>query len=308
MQEQDEEADHIDEELNKKSPLILLLIDGLGVAPKNEGNIFSQLKLKTLSFLENNYPVILLSSLPGSVNQKYFSIGQGEEKSEEDLISKKELSSLSSIISDNSLKQLKIFESERFAPLTYFFNGLREDNLADEEWLVISPEKTSTKQNKEKSLTKKTFSALNKVLNSDDVPDFITVSLSQIDSLARTASMEEIKEEVLLTDKLLRLLVDKVLEKNARLLICSAFGNAEKIMDLGMGIKDNKPTQNPVPLFFVGHDFAGLSVGKGDVLNGDLSSLPISGSLSDLAPTILDLLSLEKADNMKGINLACNLN
>lgn len=291
----------------KAQPLVLLFLDGFGVAPINEGNIFSQLKLKTLAGVIRDYPVILLSAIFGSVNQRYFSLGLGEEKSEEEMSLKKELPCLSSIVSESSLKQLKIFESERFAPLSYFFNGLRENKLDNEEWCVVSSTDKNGKQRSQESLTKNIFLEITKALNSDDTPDLIVVSVSGIDTLARAGDIEALKKEILLIDRLLHNLTEKVLEKNARLLITSAFGNAEKILDIGMEIRDNKPTQNPVPLIFIGQDFAGLSAGKGDVLDSDMSSLPVLASLIDLTPTVLELLYLTKKDTMRGVNLARNI-
>ena len=151
LEQQDLNEDHQIKPTKKAQALIMLFIDGLGIAPANEGNIFSQLKLKTIDALIRDYPVIALSPIPGSVNKKYLSLGTGVEKTEEDLSSKKELSCLSSIMADNSLKQLKIFESERFAPLSYFFNGLREDKLVNEDWVAVSSTEKNDKQSERKS-------------------------------------------------------------------------------------------------------------------------------------------------------------
>lgn len=291
----------------KAQPLVLLFLDGFGVAPINEGNIFSQLNLKTLTGIIKDYPVILLSAISGSVNQRYLSLGLGEEKSEEEASLKKELPCLSSIVSDASLKQLKIFAGERFAPLSYFFNGLREDKLPNEEWCVVSSVGKNGKHLSQENLSKNIFLEINKALDAEEVPDLITVSVSGIDTLARAGNIEELKNFIVLIDKLLKNLTKKVLEKDARLLISSAFGNAEKILDIGMEMQDNLPTHNPVPLIFVGQNFIGLSAGKGDILDGDMSSLPVSASLLDLAPTVLELLYLTKKDTMSGVNLARNL-
>lgn len=296
-----------DDHIREKKPLILLLLDGLGVAQANEGNLFSNTKIPTIKKLIENYPVLLLKALNGTVNQRYLSLGSGVERSEEDLESKDSFSTLSSFLSANSIKQLKIFESNRFAAMTYFFNGLREEKFELEDWRAVSSTFKNGKDLNYESLTKKIFSELNKELDSNNVSDFIVVSLPTIDLAARTGDMEKTKKEIVLIDKLLGKLVDKVLNKNFQLMISSVFGNAEKMLDLGMEINDNSPTKNPVPLIFVGQDFKGLRVGRNDVLENDLSSLLLSGSLIDLGPMILDIFSLEKPDFMQGNSLIKDL-
>lgn len=296
-----------DDDLIGPAPLILLLLDGFAVAPENEGNLFSLVKTPTISQLSEDYPVLLLKSLEGNTNQKYLSLGTGLEKSVEDLNSKESLVSLSSVLSDNSIRQMKIFESNRFAALTYFFNGLREEKLPLEEWRVISSSLKNGKQLEHSLLTKKIFSELMTELDSEDMANFITVAIPSIDLAARDGDLEKIKKEIVLIDKLLTKLVDKVLNKNYRLIITSVFGNAEKILDLSMETIDNEPTKNPLPVIFVGQDFKGLRAGKNDVLEADLSSLLVSGSLSDLAAIILEILNLEKPESMPGKNLIDNL-
>ena len=296
-----------DDDLIGQQPLILLLLDGFAVAPENEGNLFSLVKTPTIANLSEDYPVLLLKSLKGSTNQKYLSLGTGVEKSEEDLNYKGEFVSLSSTLSENSIKQLKIFESNRFAALTYFFNGLREEKLPFEEWRIITSSLKNGEQLDHSLVTKKIFSELMKELDSDNIASFITVSIPSIDLAARAGDLEKTKNEIVLVDKLLTKLVDKVINKNYRLIITSVFGNAEKMLDLSMETSNNEPTKNPLPVIFVGQDFKGLSAGKNDVLDGDLSSLLVSGSLSDLASIILEILNLKKPQSMPGKNLIDNL-
>ncbi len=296
-----------DDYRSRPRPVILLLLDGFGVAPANEGNAFSQIKTPTINKLINDYPVALLSPLTGSVNQRYLNLGSSNSDEEVNIDSSETFLSLSSVLADKNLKQLKITESDRFAPLTHFFNGLKEDRFPLEEWQIISSTLKNGKSLSRELLTKKIFSELLKRLEESEIKDLIIVSVPGIDSAARTGNMEAARQEIALVDKLLKKLTEKVIEKNACLLISSAFGNAEKMLDLGMEINDNGPTRNPLPLIFVSSDFKGLRVGKTDVMNSDLSSLIVSGSLIDIAPTILEIMGLEKPESMKGESLAGNL-
>ena len=288
-------------------PVVLLLLDGFGVAQANEGNAFSNLKLPTLSKLINNYPVALLSPLEGSVNQRYLSLGTGDFKNEEDLSSQKKFLSLSSFLAEKNIRQIKITGSERFASLTNFFNGLEEDSFPFEDLHIISSSLKNGKQLSRENISKKIFAELLNKLDEENLADLIIVSEPAIDLSARHGNIELTKKEIIQIDKLLKKLVDKILEKNAVLLISSTFGNAEKMMDLGMEIEDNLPTQNPLPLIFVNPGFKGLRAGESDVLGGDLSSLNIYGSLIDIVPTILELLGFDKPEEFKGKALTKNL-
>ena len=301
-------ADSGEDDYRQRSrPIVLLLLDGFGVAPANEGNAFSQIKTPTINKLINDYPVALLSPLSGSVNQRYLNLGTANNSDEVNIDSSQSFLSLSSLVSDKGLRQIKITESERFAALTNFFNGLREDRFPLEDWQIISSTLKNGKTLSRNLLTKKIFSELLHRLDEDVPADLIIVSAPGIDLSARTGEMETARQEIALIDKLLKKLTDKIVEKNACLLISAIFGNAEKMLDLGMEINDNGSTQNPLPLIFVSPDFQGLKVGKTDVMNSDLSSLIVSGSLIDIAPTILEIMSLEKPASMKGKSLAGNL-
>lgn len=288
-------------------PVVLLLLDGFAVAPVNEGNAFSQIKTPTINKLINDYPVALLNPLSGTVNQRYLNLGTANSSEEIDINSSKSFLSLSSVVADKGLKQIKITESIRFAALTNFFNGLKEDKFPLEEWQIISSTLKNGNTLSQGLLTKKIFSELSNRLEEPEFSDLIIVSMPGVDSAARTGDMEATRQEIALVDKLLKKLVDKVIEKNACLLISSVFGNAEKMLDLGMEINDNGPTKNPLPLIFVSPDFKGLRVGKTDVMNSDLSSLIVSGSLIDIVPTILEIMGLEKPESMLGKSLAGSL-
>ena len=296
-----------DDYKSRPHPLVLLLLDGFGVAPANEGNAFSQTKTPTINKLINDYPVALLRPLTGTVNQRYLNLGTADMSEGVNINSTETFLSLSSFLAGKNLKQIKITESDRFAALTNFFNGLREDKFPLEEWKIISSTLKNGKILSRNLLTKKIFSELLSCLDEIKPADIIIVSAPGIDSTARSGEMGAVCQEIALVDKLLRKLMDKVLEKNACLLVSAVFGNAEKMLDFSMEVDDNSPTQNPLPLIFVSPNFKGLRVGKTDVMNSDLSSLIVSGSLIDIVPTILEIMNLEKPELMKGKSLASNL-
>lgn len=291
--------------ISRPRPLVLLLLDGFGVAPDNEGNAFSLVKTPNIDNLIDDYPAVLLGSVSGKINQRYFSLGTAKIVDETNFEAQENSPSLASVLADNSIKQLKISSSERLAALINF-NGVREEKLPLEEWQLISSSLKNGKQLKRELITKKIFTNLLDELDETEAT-VIVASVPGIDMAARTGDIEEAKKEIILVDKLVKKLVDKILEKDACLLISSSFGNAEKMLDLGMEINDNQETRNPVPLIFVSNDFKGLRAGRNDVLEGGFKSLTISGSLTDLAPTMLDIIGIEKPDFMEGESLAKNI-
>ncbi len=297
-----DEDDHIPD----LKPVVLLLIDGFGVAPINEGNVFSFSKTNTINRLIKDYPVTLLDSSFGSVNNRYLSLGTGVYFKEE-VKDETKLNCISSIVSNNNLKQLKIFSPERYVPLTHYFNGLREEKHNLESWQLITDSKTKSDDKRKNTLTKEVFSYLLKEIDSNSGYKLITAAVPGIDICARTSIISDTKKEIEQIDKYLNKLVEKVLEKDYTLLISSAFGNAEKMMDMGMEIEDNKPTQNPVPLILISNEFKGLRAGRNDVIDDNLSLLNPSGSLINIAPTILELLDLEQPNSMKGESLVKDL-
>ncbi len=297
-----DEDDHIPD----LRPVVLLLIDGFGVAPINEGNVFSFSKTNTINKLIKDYPVTLLNPSFGSVNNRYLSMGTGVEF-KEDVGDEIKLNCLSNIVANSKLKQLKIFSPERYVPLTHYFNGLREDKFELEDWQLVSGSKAKGDEKKNNTLTKEVFSNLIKVINSNADYKLISAAVPGIDICARESVIDSTKKEIERVDKYLNKLVEKVLEKGYTLLVSSAFGNAEKMMDMGMEIEDNKPTQNPVPVILISNEFKGLRAGKSDAISNDLSLLNPSGSLINIAPTILELLNLEQPNSMKGESLVKDL-
>lgn len=291
-----------EEPLPDKRPVILLLLDGFGIAPDNEGNAISLAKTPNINKLLKDYPAASLNPLPSTINARYLSIGSGLDVNDENIVVEE---TLSSVLSKHGLKQLKISETLRLAALANFFNGGREEKFINEDWQVVS----SAVKNKKSfigSATDLIFKEIIKELGKDEPANFISVSVSAIDISASDGDLEKTKKIITETDKRLKKLVDKVLEKKARLIISSATGNAEKMIDLGTDTSDKNMTNNPLPIILVGEEFEGLSLGLRGSSTDDLSLLENIGTLADIAPSILHFFNLEKPITMTGKNLFKN--
>ncbi len=294
-------------ELNKskgkqKKLVVLLLIDAWGVAPANVVNAITMASTPTFSNLCHEYPLALLNTASEDLNSRYLIIGSGQRFKDIANVSKP---SLSSILSEVGLNQAKVLETERLAALSYFFNGQVEEKLLNEKYYVIS---SSSPKRREAHLFAlgQTVKKSIELIKSNQNLDFIAVSLPYLDLISVQSNLELAIKAVTTLDNYIQKIVSATLFKDAILIITSPAGNLEHIHDLATGLSDSKLTNNPVPLLIVGHDFKGKTIGLAEPLDGDLSILKPAGDLSDVAPTILDIIGLGKADTMSGHSLLRN--
>ncbi len=283
-------------------PLVLLLLDGWGVAPEGEMNALRAAKITNWLNLIKEYPVALLSTGEKTINARYLSLGTGQDLSDENIESP---FSLTQALADHNLKQLKIAETERFAALTHFFNGHSEGQKMGEDWKIVSSE-AGNHTVKPLLALKRTVKEVISALHQDPPYNFIAVTIPTTDLVAATGDFNSVIKTVEAVDKNLKLIIEEVLDHKGLLLISSPNGNAEKMRLPGTDVADTSITTNPVPLLIVGEEFKGRTVGLAEPLNNDLSLLAPIGTLADLAPTILSLMNLEKPAAMTGQSILDN--
>ena len=279
--------------------VVLLLLDGWGVAPANDANAIAAAKTPNFLNFIKEYPVALLNPGTSGLNARYLTLGAGREVGDE---SSELKINLSSIISGAGLSQVKIAETERFAALTHFFNTHQENKLPFEEWKIIS---STTKSKKPKYLLtlKKTVKEIIDTISSEHGLRFLAAALPCLDLAAAGGDFLETKKAVEIVDKALKEIFLAVTQKEGVLIITAAGGNAEKTKDIATDLPDTGLTDNPVPLLIIGEEFKGKTIGLADPLNSDLSSLTPAGTLADVAPTILKIMKLDKPVEMTGKSL-----
>jgi len=210
--------------------------------------------------------------------------------------------SLSKVISDSGLSQIKIAESFKYPHTTYFFNGLTEEPQESEQWKLFSTSSNLDLQSIPElnsiEITKLTTKFIDK-----EKTDFIVVNFAGPDVFARNGDKELLLESCQKIDKSLGDILDYTLTKNGILLVTSDGGNAEQMLDINTGDKNTKTTNNLLPLVVASVDLRGSAGPLGDPLEGDLSLLKPAGTLADVAPTILKFLGLKKPDFMSGNSL-----
>lgn len=190
---------------------------------------------------------------------------------------------LGEVIADNDLKQLRVAETEKYAHVTYFFNGgSQKINRGEDRILVESPKVETYDLKPEMSAQKITDETIGKVTKKDY--SLVVLNYANPDMVGHTGRLDKAVEALEFIDKQLRVLVPFLLMKGFEVIITADHGNCEDMC----GEYKTSHTLNHVPFTVVSK--------KHYRYRGD-------GSLSDIAPTILDLLSLPKPEEMTGSSL-----
>lgn len=205
---------------------------------------------------------------------------------------------LGEILSKNGKLQLRIAETEKYAHVTYFFNGGKEKAWPGEDRLLVpSPTVAHFDEVPEMSsagTTEKTIEAVR-----SGKYDFILLNYASPDMVGHTGNEEASIEAVESTDKCLSLLIPVVLEAGGAVLITADHGNVEEVRNLKTGEVDTEHSKNPVPFWFITADNHHEKTAEEMVREEN----QVEGLLSDIAPTILDLMGLEKPEEMHSQSL-----
>lgn len=209
---------------------------------------------------------------------------------------------LGDVIAQAGLNQLRIAETEKFAHVTYFFNGGREiKSLNEDHILVPSPGVASYDLKPEMSATEVTDKLVKEINN--DKYDFILVNFANVDMVGHTGNLKAAIKAIEFVDKCVGRVVKSTLMKDGLVFITADHGNAECMFNMQTGMIDKEHSNNPVPFIVVGKKYEGKSLSKQDAHGGDLSMVQSQGVLSDVAPTILKVMGINKPDEITGRSL-----
>jgi len=212
------------------------------------------------------------------------------------------VNALGQVIADAGLKQLRLAETEKYAHVTYFFNGGKEDLYKGEKRIVVPSSRVESYADEPKMSSPEITANLIKEINKD-VYDFILVNYANADMVAHTGNMDATVSALEYLDKFLGEIAKIILTHAGVMIITADHGNAEELFNMQTGSIDKEHSTNPVPLIVIGQDYEGKNLGKEDVIGADLSLLKTQGILADVAPTILKIMSLPKPKEMTGRSL-----
>ncbi|EKD56673.1 MAG: hypothetical protein ACD_58C00121G0001 [uncultured bacterium] len=208
-------------------------------------------------------------------------------------------------IANAGLSQLHIAETEKYAHVTYFFNGGEEKAFNKEERIIIpSPKVKSYDQKPEMSAELITSKFLNYFKSNK--PDFSVINFANPDMVGHTGNLQAAIKAVEVIDKCLEKIVFQLSTLNSQILITADHGNAEQMINPETHEIDKEHTTNPIPLVIIDK---GLNISN--LLNNKISydeklaffaSQP-TGVLADISPTILAYLGLNQPKEMTGTSL-----
>ena len=195
---------------------------------------------------------------------------------------------LGEVVGKAGMKQLRIAETEKYAHVTFFFNGGNEVPFPGEERILIpSPREVATYDKKPEMSAPLVCDELLRQLDEDKY-DFIVLNFANADMVGHTGILEAAVSAIETVDECVGKIVTKVLAKNGRVLITADHGNAESMVDEN-GAPHTAHTTNPVSLILV------------DDLRKNAGLRP--GILADIAPTVLGLLGIPQPVEMSGKSL-----
>jgi len=275
------------EKKENSGPLVLLLLDGWGIAAASEGNAIAKAETPVFHELTAKYPATILSpshlaitKKQASVPANYLAIGTGKRKA-----LKNNLSFFDYLkIADK--KFLSLADAEKIAYGAFFINNKKK--VQADNFGVIAPLAGL-------DATKALIAELLKKIKSRKF-DFILAIFSSLDLAAHNGNFSAAISATEAIDQALDKIVKTVLDNSGVLLISSSHGNAEDLIQMQTELKNKKDTNNPVPLIIIGRQFEGKSFGFAEAPGGDLSLVPPAGSLIDLAPTIMKIMNITAAD------------
>ena len=197
---------------------------------------------------------------------------------------------LGEVISENGLTQLRIAETEKYAHVTFFFNGGEERVFPGEDrCLVPSPQDVRTYDLKPQMSAEGVTDKLMDHLRSW-THDFVLVNFANPDMVGHTGVYEAAVTAIEKVDECVGRISDMVIESGGALIITSDHGNAESMLD-SSGTPHTAHTTRRVPLILVGPGYT--------------SEYPVlrEGRLADVAPTILKIMGIEQPEEMTGVPL-----
>jgi 2,3-bisphosphoglycerate-independent phosphoglycerate mutase len=192
-------------------------------------------------------------------------------------------------ISEKGKTQLRIAETEKYAHVTFFFNGgVEVPNPGEERVLIPSPKVSTYDQQPAMSAPEVTEEAVKRVLSSKY--NVIILNFANCDMVGHTGDLSAAIEAVETVDVCLGKVVDAIQKVGGTALITADHGNAEQMVDYATKEPHTAHTANIVPFILVNNKMKGAVLREG-------------GRLADIAPTMLDLMGLEKPKEMTGESL-----
>ena len=200
---------------------------------------------------------------------------------------------LADMLAQANLRNLRIAETEKYAHVTYFFNGGIEKPFSGEDRVLIPSQKVATYDLAPEMSAGGIADAVIKAIG-DPAFDLVVVNFANADMVGHSGKLEPTIQGVEAIDVCLGRIYQTLKQRGGSMLITADHGNAELMVDPGTGGPHTSHTTNPVPVILVSDDAAKYRLREG-------------GSLRDISPTLLGMLQLEQPARMTGTDLRVDL-
>ncbi len=195
---------------------------------------------------------------------------------------------LGEYLAKKGLTQFRIAETEKYAHVTFFFNGgVEEPNQGEDRFLIPSPKVATYDLKPEMSAYEVAEKAIEKI--NSGAYDVMVLNFANSDMVGHTGFFEAAEKAVFAVDECAGKVVEAILKNGGEVIITADHGNAERMMDADGG-PFTAHTTNPVPFVLVSDRYRNAGLRQ-------------DGILADLAPTLLDLMGLEKPAEMTGTSM-----
>ncbi|MFC1656638.1 2,3-bisphosphoglycerate-independent phosphoglycerate mutase [Patescibacteria group bacterium] len=217
--------------------------------------------------------------------------------------------SLSKLISDNNLRQLHIAETEKYAHVTYFFNGYHEQPFKNEDRVFFKSPIPESYESTPEGQTPRIAKKIIDVVKSKKY-DFVVANFGNVDMVGHSGNIEAVSSAVSAIDKALKNITQAALISEASVMITADHGKVERMLGEVQQDPETTHTLNPVPLIYISPDNKlpksplPESISRGSLLPEIIQS---DFTLADIAPTILELYDIKKPKEMTGKSLLKDL-
>ena len=196
---------------------------------------------------------------------------------------------LANVMADHQLRNLRVAETEKYAHVTYFFNGGVEKPYPGEDRVLVPSPKVATYDLKPEMSAQGIAETVVKAAN-DSAFDVVIVNFANADMVGHSGKIPPTVQAVETVDACLGDIYKAVRQRGGAMLITADHGNAEQMIDPATGGPHTAHTTNPVPFIVVTEDAQKLS-------------LRPDGSLQDISPTVLGMLGFQQPPEMTGKDL-----
>lgn len=195
---------------------------------------------------------------------------------------------LGEVVANAKLRQMRTAETEKYAHVTFFFNGRSEEPFEGEERLLVPSPKVATYDLQPEMSAPELTDKLVAAVGSGDF-DLIIVNYANGDMVGHTGDLGAAMAAARCVDDCIGRLEEAVIQADGVMLMTADHGNCELMVDPETGEPHTAHTLNPVPIILINH--------------ADPNATLTRGRLADVAPTLLDLLELPQPDDMTGKSL-----